>query len=149
MPASALFTLLSKMPTHKPWSRPSDERDPSRGVLLDLQENCDWKMESTVLLHTINPATALDDDMQVQCLPGYQADQPQWTYRRVRKVFCHFDHFREFRHGVESLSHSLIIRVLKTSPRRYSYHLFLRKTAKPCWRMASFLQSRRQETDSV
>ena len=43
-------------------------------------------MDSTVLLHTVNPATALDDDMQAQWLPVYQADQPQWTYRRVVKV---------------------------------------------------------------
>ena len=46
----------------------------------------DWKMDSTVLLPTIDPITALDDDMQVQCLPVYQADQPKWTYWRVPKV---------------------------------------------------------------
>ena len=39
-----------------------------------------------MLLHTIDPAKALDDDMPVQCLPVYQADNPQWTYRRVPKV---------------------------------------------------------------
>ena len=74
--ASLCFTLLSKMPTHKPWARSSDERDPSRGVRLDLQENWDWKMEPTVLLQTFDP----------QCVPVYQADQPKWTYRKVPKV---------------------------------------------------------------
>ena len=75
--ACLCFTLLSKMPTQKLWSRPPDERDPSRGVRLDLQENYDWKMDSTVLLRTIDPATALDND---------PVSQPQWTYRRVPKV---------------------------------------------------------------
>ena len=53
------------MPDGKPWSRSADKRDPSQGVLLDLQENCDWKMDSTVLLPNIDPATALDDNVQV------------------------------------------------------------------------------------
>ena len=44
--ACLCFTLMSKMPDGKPWSRSADKRDPSRGVLLDLQENCDWKMDS-------------------------------------------------------------------------------------------------------
>ena len=30
--------MMSKMPAAKPWSRSADERDQSRGVLLDLQE---------------------------------------------------------------------------------------------------------------
>ena len=84
--ACLCFTMMSKMPDGKPWSRSADERDPSRGVLLDLQANCDWKMDSTVLLPNIDPVTALDDNMQVQCLPVYQADQPKWRYRRVPKV---------------------------------------------------------------
>ena len=46
-----------------------------------------------MLLHTLDPATALDDDMQAQCLPVYQADQPKWTYRRVPKVSS----FRSFK----------------------------------------------------
>ena len=84
--ACLCFTLMSKMPDGKPWSRSADKRDPSRGVLLDLQESGDWKMGSTVLLPNIDPATALDDNVQAQCLPVFQADQPKWTYRRVPKV---------------------------------------------------------------
>ena len=50
-------------------------------------------MESTVLMTTFNPAQPLEDDVQVQCLPVYQADKPQWTYRKVPKVssFRSFD----------------------------------------------------------
>ena len=33
-----------------------------------------------------HPAAALDDDMQAQCLPVFQVDKPQWTYRKVPKV---------------------------------------------------------------
>ena len=84
--ACLCFTLMSKMPDNKPWSRAADERDPSRGVLLDLQEDCDWKMDSTVLIPNVDPITALDDNMQVQCLPIHGAGQPEWTYRRVPKV---------------------------------------------------------------
>ena len=83
--ACLCFNLMSKMPDGNPWSRAADKRDPSRGVLLDLQEDCDWKMDSTVMLPNIDPVTALDDNMQVQCLPVYGADQPKWTYRRVPK----------------------------------------------------------------
>ena len=32
--ACLCFTLMSKMPDGKPWSRAADKRDPSRGVLL-------------------------------------------------------------------------------------------------------------------
>ena len=34
---------------------------------LRSSRNCDWKIDSTVILHTLDPVTA------------YQADQPQWT----------------------------------------------------------------------
>ena len=84
--ACLCFTLMSKMPDGKPWSRAADKQDPSRGVLLDLQEDCDWKMDSTVLIPNIDPITALDDNMQVQCLPVCGSDQTKWTYLKVLKV---------------------------------------------------------------
>ena len=84
--ACLCFTLMSKMPDGEPWSRAADQRDPSRGVLLDLQEDCDWKMDSTVMLPDIDPITAFDDNMQAQCRPVYGADHPNWTYRNVPKV---------------------------------------------------------------
>ena len=77
------FTLMPKMPDSKPWMRTVGTRDPSRGVLLDLQENCEWRMDSTVMLPNIDPIT----DMQVQCLPV-----SKWTHRKVPKVTA----FRNF-----------------------------------------------------
>ena len=35
---------------------------------------------------SIDPITAFDDNMPVQCLPVYGAEQPKWTYRKVPKV---------------------------------------------------------------
>ena len=84
--ACLCFTLMSKMPNNKPWMRAANERDPSRGVLLDLRDDYDWRMDSTVMLPNIDPVTAFGDNMQVQCLPVYGADQPKWTYRKVPKV---------------------------------------------------------------
>ena len=75
------FTLMSKMPDNKAWMGTA-----SRGVLLDLQEDCDWRMDSTVTIPNTDPITAFDDNMQAQCLPIYGADQPKWTYRKVPKV---------------------------------------------------------------
>ena len=43
-------------------------------------------MDSTVMLPNIDPITAFDDNMQVQCLPVYGLDQAMWTHRRVPKV---------------------------------------------------------------
>ena len=60
------------MPDGKPWLRTADQRDPSQGVLLDLQEDCDWKMDSTVMLPNIDHITAFDDNMQVQCLQSME-----------------------------------------------------------------------------
>ena len=84
--ACLCFTLMSGMPGHKPWIRTIGTRAPSRVVLLDLQENCEWKMDSTVMLCNIDPIKAFDDNMQVQCLPVYGSDQPKWTYQMVPKV---------------------------------------------------------------
>ena len=50
--ACLCFTLMSKILDKKPWKRPIGTRDPSLGIILDLQENCDWKMPSTVMLHS-------------------------------------------------------------------------------------------------
>ena len=82
--ACLCFTLMSKMPENKPWMRTVGTRDPSRGVLLDLQENCECRMDSTVMLTTIDPITALHDNMQVQCLPVNGSDRPKWTYRKPK-----------------------------------------------------------------
>ena len=84
--ACLCFTLMSKMPDQKPWKRPTGTRDHSRGIILDLQENCDWKMPSTVMLHSNDLALSLEDNMQVQCLPVFGSDRPKWTYRKLPKV---------------------------------------------------------------
>ena len=79
------FTLMSKMPDQKRWKRSGSAQDPSRGIVLDLQEDCEWKMPSTVLPPSIDIATTLEDNM-VQCLPVFGSDHPRWTYRKVPKV---------------------------------------------------------------
>ena len=91
--ACLCFTLLSKISESKPWKRAAGEKDPSRGIILDLQEKCDWKMPATVMMHTNELARSLDDNMQVQCLPVYRTDRPTWIYRKVPKVtrFRNFD----------------------------------------------------------
>ena len=95
--ACLCFTLMSKLPEHKPWKRAAGEKDPSRGVILDLQENCDWKMPATVVLHTSEIALSLDDSLQVQCLPECKSNRPKWTYRKVPKVtrFRNFERLRD------------------------------------------------------
>ena len=80
------FTLMSKMSDQKPWKRPAGTKDPSQGIVLDLQEKCDWKMPATVMLHSKEVALSLEDNMQVQCLPVFGSDRPKWTYRKVPKV---------------------------------------------------------------
>ena len=77
---------MSKMPDQKPWKRPAGTREHSRGIILDLQDNCDWKMPSTVMLHSNDIALSLEDNMQVQCLPVFGSDRPQWTYIKLPKV---------------------------------------------------------------
>ena len=84
--ACLCFTLMSKLPDQRPWKRSFGTQDPSRGVLLDLQEDCEWKMPSTVMLPSIDISAVLDDNMQVQCLPVFGSDHPRWTYRKVPKV---------------------------------------------------------------
>ena len=90
--ACLCFTLMSNMPDQKPWKRSVSASDPSRGVLLDLQEDCEWKMPSTVMLCTIDSVAVFDDNLQVQCLPVFGSDHPKWTYRKVPKVTA----FRSF-----------------------------------------------------
>ena len=91
--ACLCFTLMSKLPEHKPWKRAAGEKDPSRSIILDLQEHCDWKMPATVMMHTKEVQLSLDDNMQTQCLPVYRTDRPKWAYRKVLKVtkFRNFD----------------------------------------------------------
>ena len=43
-------------------------------------------MNSTVKVALFDPAKSLGDGMQVECLPVYKAETPQWTYRKVPKV---------------------------------------------------------------
>ena len=59
---------------------------------MDLQEDCEWKMPSAMMLVNIDTVTVFDDNMQVQCLPVFGSDQPKWTYRKVPKV----EAFRSF-----------------------------------------------------
>ena len=84
--ACLCFTFMSKMPVQKVWNRPIGQRDPSRGVILDLQEECDWKMPATAWGPSAGIATSLGDNMQVQCLPAFKSDCLKWTYRKVPKV---------------------------------------------------------------
>ena len=84
--ACLCFTLLSNLPEAKPWKRAAGEKDPSRGIILDLQEVRDWKMPATVMMHNNEIPLSLDDDSFVQCLPVYRTDRPKWTYRKVPKV---------------------------------------------------------------
>ena len=35
---------------------------------------------------SIDVATTLEDNMQVQCLPVFGSDHPKWKYRKVPKV---------------------------------------------------------------
>ena len=49
-------------------------------------------MPSTVMLVNIDRVSVFDDNMQVQCLPVFGADQPKWTYRKVPRV----EAFRKF-----------------------------------------------------
>ena len=84
--ACLCFTLMSGVPKKKPCKRDPDVRDPSGSVVLDLQENSEWQMDSTLKMALFDPAKSQDDGMQVQCLPVYKAETPQWTYRKVREV---------------------------------------------------------------
>ena len=61
--ACLCFTLMSKLPEHKPWKRAAGEKDPSRSVILDLQEECDWRMPATVMMHTSEIQLSLDDSL--------------------------------------------------------------------------------------
>ena len=98
--ACLCLTFMSKMLDQKPWQRPAGTRDHSRGIILDLQENCDWKMPSTVMLHSNDLALSLEDNMQVQCLPVFGSDRPKWTYRKLPKV-TDFGISGEYRFGAE------------------------------------------------
>ena len=84
--ACLCFTLMTRLPDLRPWKRAAGEKDPSRGIILDLQEKCDWKMPATVMLHSKEVALSLNDGLQVQCLPVFGSDRPRWTYRKVPKV---------------------------------------------------------------
>ena len=84
--ACLCFTLMTRLPDRKPWKRAAGEKDPSRGIILDLQEKYDWKMPATVMLHSKEMALSLDDSLQAQCLPVFGSDRPRWTYRKVPKV---------------------------------------------------------------
>ena len=91
--ACLFFTLLSGPPEKKPWKRAAGEKDPSRGIILDLHEVRDWKLPATVMLHNSEIQLSLDDDSFIQCLPVYKTDRPKWSYRKVPKVtkFRNFD----------------------------------------------------------
>ena len=77
---------MSKLPDNKAWKRPAGQRDPSRSIILDLQEAHNWRVPATVLTPREQIAATLDDNMQVQCLPVSKSDCPRWTYRKVPKV---------------------------------------------------------------
>ena len=92
-PRMHVCALPSSPPEKKPWRRAAGERDPSRGIILDLHEVRDWKMPATVMLHINEIQLSPDDDSFTQCLPVYKTDRPKWSYRKVPKVtrFRNFD----------------------------------------------------------
>ena len=114
--ACLCFTLMSKMPDQKPWKRPLGTRDQSRGIILDLQDDCEWKMPSTVMLPSSGIAVSLEDNMQVQYLPVFGSDRPKWTYRTLPKV----TEFRSFGR----------IPPWCTRPHKMTYHLCAEDTTK-------------------
>ena len=68
-----------------------------------MQEECDWKMPATVMMHTNEIQLSLDDSLQVQCLPVYRTDRPKWAYRKVPKVtrFRNFDRLPSWRRNLK------------------------------------------------
>ena len=83
--ACLCFALMSKVPEHKPWKRAVGGKDPSRSIVLDLQEECDWKMPATVMMHTKEIQLSLDDGLQVQCLPVYRTTVRNGHIERYRR----------------------------------------------------------------
>ena len=100
---------MSKLPEHKPWKRAAGEKDPLRSIILDLQEECDWKMPATVMMHTHTNEIqmSLDDSLQVQCLPENRTDRPKWAYRKVPKVtkFRNFDRLPSWRRKPQGMTY--------------------------------------------
>ena len=66
--ACLCFTLMSGMPKKKPWKRDPDARDPSRSVVVDLQEFSEWQMDSTVKMALFDPPVAQPSDAERQLL---------------------------------------------------------------------------------
>ena len=56
------FTLMSKIPSKKPWKRDPDVRDPSGSAILDLRFNSEWRTQSTVKPKFLKMVETLDDD---------------------------------------------------------------------------------------
>ena len=108
LPMHAFASLLSKMPTQKPWSRLPDERDHLEMTPRPREPWLEDGIDCTT--STNDPVTALDDDMQVQCLPVTRLTNLNGHVGGCQR-FPHFDRLRESR-----LSHSPTMCMLKTSP---------------------------------
>ena len=60
--ACLCFSLLSKPPSQKPWSRDPDLPDPSRSVILDLQNMSEWRVKSVAEPKLPTPEDPFHDD---------------------------------------------------------------------------------------
>ena len=87
------FSLMSKAPARKPCHRDPGNKDPSRSVMLDLQDNSKCLMQSVVESRVLDLIKPIENDVQAQCLPVAIADHPRWMYLKVHKVssFRSFD----------------------------------------------------------
>ena len=60
--------------------------DPSRGVVLDLQDTSECFIKSVVESKFLELTQPIEDDTQVQRVPVSRSDYPRWMYRKVPKV---------------------------------------------------------------
>ena len=116
--ACLCFSLMTEMPSCKPWKRPIGQKDPSRSILLDLKQSPRWQLPATVLITGDDIAEDLTEDLQVQCLPVSRSSSPKWTYRTLPKV----TNFRTFGR----------IPAWGRKPQKMTYHLCAENITKNC-----------------
>ena len=76
--AGLCFSLMSKIPSQKPWARDPDSPDLSRSVILDLQDmSVTWADWSRTSIRWWHASTSL---------PVPRSDTPQWMYRKALQV---------------------------------------------------------------
>ena len=74
------------IPAQKPWALDPDSPDPSRSVILDLQDLSEWDMSSIVAPEQPVSEFPVENDMQAQCLPGPRPETPQGLCCKVPKI---------------------------------------------------------------